>query len=582
VRDTQGAPVELLLFPGHIVGHPRAPGLVVGAGALTLRFDGAATVSLTGLAGRTLTSDADGAALAAAIEQAIHAAAAANLAIGLDGKPVGEAQKAELAQATVRWDAASRRFAFTSGRRGVVEAPRRSAVEVRPSPASMASDLGIADAASIEGRTQRRELRPPRAMLFDVRLDTWAASQPELASVVDDLTRRFPGRGSLLTAPSLLADDRKDGDSTLRLLPEGEPIGRRGWALFEAADSLRDRVFGAVFTPIGGVDLTPQRLRFDATNKAVRATISATPLVPSPLDEAHPAPRGMALAIGFALGADLPAGGAAQLASLDFQGLPALRLEVVSSPPNGSTQIEIVATATFQSGASVTGPAESRWRMPTSRLRSRVTLHASVVASKGAIELFLDGEPAPDGSIRTTAVGTPRAGRDMTLTLGDADGSPVAIDVGFAHLFSEPQGPTDPRLRGSVVRAPQWPAGRRIQLASTSDGIEPTKARFSTTIVAVEGDTLRVDPPIAGVWERGRTIAYADEYFLLQGDVRRKDDLLNHLYRASGEYRVSALLDDDRAEDAPVQVVETIEIEASAQAPTTADSGLVVSVRAGA
>jgi hypothetical protein len=571
LRDTKEPPVVLVLMPGHVIGRPRAPGQVVGSGALKLRFDGAATVTITGIVGRALATDADGTACAMQIEKALRDTVGAGGAVGADGKPVSAAAQAELSDATVRWDPRARRFAIASGRRGPVDGPRRSSVEVLDVAGSIAGDLGVADVAPVDGRLHRHELRIPLAMLVDVRLDCWAATQAQLAAIVDDLERRFPGRGSLLTAPSLLADDLKDGDRSLRLLPEGQPIGRWGWALLEAGDSLRDRVAGAVFTAIGDLDRTPQRIRFDGTHRALRAILSPTPLVPDPLAPEHPAPRGMALALGFALAGELPAGGAAALASLDYEGLPALRLEIVSSPPNGTTQVEIVATATFQSGSSVSGPAVTRWRMPASRLKDRVILHAAVVAARGTVELYLDGEVAPDGSTKSTAQGAPRARHDMTLTIGDPDGSPVPIDVTFAHLSAEPLGPSDPRLRTAVTRAAQWPPGRAIQLAETVDGIEPGKARFATTIVAVEGDVLHVDPPIAGGWDRGRTIVYADEYFLQQAQVRRKDDLLNHLYRATGEYRVSALLDDDRAERAPVQVVEGVDLDFAAAVPAPPD-----------
>ena len=204
--------------------------------------------------------------------------------MGLDGAPVPPARRAELANLTVRWDEASRRFAVSTGRRGVLDGPRRSSVEILSlAPATdLAIDLGLAAAVAVDGRMHRHQLSVPRAMMLDVRIELSAASQLELAAVIDDLNRRLPGRGNLLSAPALLADDGKRGASTIRLLREGDPIGRHAWLQLEASDSIRDRVTDRTFTATGSVDRTAARFHLDSASRALAALVSPLPLVPSP------------------------------------------------------------------------------------------------------------------------------------------------------------------------------------------------------------------------------------------------------------------------------------------------------------
>jgi hypothetical protein len=434
---------------------------------------------------------------------------------------------------------------------------------VLPLPAGagtdISRDLGLGGAVPSDGRVYRHERNPPRAMMVDVRVEMWTANQSQLASAVDDLFRRFPGRGSLLTTPALLAADVRDGDTTIRLLSEGEPLGRSAWALLEAADSLVDRASEIAFTPTGAFDASRVPWRFGAASPAIRGVLSPTPLVPSPLDPDHPAPRGLALAVGFAL-VDTPAAGQSlTLCSLDCQGQPALRLGISFLQNNGGVDAEIAATATFQTSAGAKGAAVTRWRVPATRLASRVILHATATSGRAAVDLYLDGDAQPpnSGAAPITAAGIPFAGNDMPLTVGDPAGSPVAFDVSFVHLFSEPVGPLDPVVRTGIVAAPQWTPGGALQLATSDDGITPGATRISTTVESIDGDTLSVFPPITGAWSRGKTIVYSDEYFLQQAQFRRKDDLVNHLYRATTEYRVSARLDDDHVERA-AQIVEGV------------------------
>ncbi|MBN9686046.1 MULTISPECIES: hypothetical protein [unclassified Corallococcus] len=53
--------------------------------------------------------------------------------------------------------------------------------------------------------------------------------------------------------------------------------------------------------------------------------------------------------------------------------------------------------------------------------------------------------------------------------------------------------------------------------------------------------------PVEGAWARGRTLVFQEECFFFQPQLRRRDDLLNHLYRCCVDSRVSALMDEPNA-----------------------------------
>jgi hypothetical protein len=82
-------------------------------------------------------------------------------------------------------------------------------------------------------------------------------------------------------------------------------------------------------------------------------------------------------------------------------------------------------------------------------------------------------------------------------------------------------------------------------------------------VMSVDGDVVTVDPPLADRWARGRTIVFADELFFQITDLKRRDDLLNQLYRLSADFRVAAMLQDGLAEtSAPLAEVVDVEVEA--------------------
>ncbi|APR75704.1 Hypothetical protein A7982_01050 [Minicystis rosea] len=541
-----------------------------------MRFDGATTLGLT-LTGLVGTPEVIAGKIHDAIQEAIDDLVSSEIPRRID----------ELRQIACRWDAAQKRFVITSGRRGLVQAAERSSVEVLSSADSIADILELRDAQAVDGRLHYHELPVPRAMLVDVRADFWADSQAHIASLADSAHRLYPGRGSLVTQPALLARDLVDGTSEIRLLPEGEPVKRSSMALLDANDSPdpwapRDRVTNRPFTIEGSTTPTPGRIDL-AAEATLALAISPTPPIPSPFDAPQPAPRGMAVSIGVSFDADdftaasLTLPQTLHLLSLDLGSKTVLGLDaevkVIEIPGPDATLVEVVAvdivgTSTFTGPADITSPAETRCRVFADRFENGAVVHASVDASTGAIELYVDGVLVPPLPLPypqpIRATGTFAAGYDMTLTVGHA-GNPITMGVHHAHLFSEPLGAFDPRLRTTLTPAGRFAPGMRVRVAETEDGVRPGTRRMETTIVAVDAGNgrLTVSPAIVGSWPRARTLLFGEEYFVQQASVRRRDDLLNNLYRFTVDYRVSALLD-DQTTLAPQPAVETAEIEVDA------------------
>jgi hypothetical protein len=581
IRDARITPRALVQYPGYLLGTTIDPfPTILDGGALTLRFDGATTIGLTNLTGLT----GEPKVVVGKIQQAI-----------LDFVPtLNEAQGRidELMQITCRWDEAENRIAITSGRRGAVQAAEQSSVEVLSTVgADIAAALGLDDATAVAGRLHYHELPVPRAMLVDVRADFWTDSQAHIAAFADSANRLFPGRGSLVTQPALLARDLVDGATEILLLPEGDPVTSISMVHLEASDSptpwapmdrVSNRSFdvgGTVSAASGRIDLDPW---IDAQTPAetLTLTVSPTPLIPSPFDAAQPAPRGMAVSMGAAFDVSpLTNSQTLGLLSLDLASGPVLRLEAVVTPnadPNLTT-VEIVATSTF-TGSST---ASTHYTVPASTFTSGATIHASVDASTGVIELFVDGVPiTPTQS--TPATGTFAAGYDMTLTVG-ATNNPLTIGVQHLHLFSEPLGAFDARLRRTITPAGHFAPGMRVRIAETEDGVRPGTRRMETTITAVDAGTgaLTVSPAIVGNWSRAGTLLFGEEYFVQQASARRRDDLVNNLYRFTVDYRVSALLEDPTVL-APQPAVETTEVVVDAtgtNVPLARAPGVNVDVR---
>jgi hypothetical protein len=568
-RDATKPREAMFQLPGHLLGSARAAPASVPAGALALRFDGDASVTVS-VAGGNLQPDSAARQVAAQIEAVLHAAIDAGEFRNADGSIVTDPlRRAELSLVTCRWDAAGRRFAISSGRRGTAEGVRRSSVERLPGVSATALALGFDDAVSVDGRLKRHKLPAPRAMTVDVRLELWAASQGELAAMTDDLARLAEARTSFATRPALLAADANAGDTALRLLPEGEPVTPASLALLEAADGLRDRVSNRAFSaPDGALLSGPPRFRLSGT-QTLGFEVNPTPLIPSPLDIGHPAPRGIALSLGVSI-TGASAGQRFELARLAQGSEPVLTVELEFTSNAGQLFADVISTATFASGG-VSNQAVTRQRVLASSPASSerpfergLVIHVAVVVSTGQIESWVDGEARAPGALPEPVVGQGRllGGSDMQLSIGASGaGNPLPIDVRHAHLFSEPLGAFDVRLRASLASVRQFVPGQRLRLARSEDGYSPGQERAETTVVSIDGDTLTIFPAVEDQWPRGRTLLFADELFLQQVELRRRDDLLNQLYRLSVDYRIAALLESDFPEaSAPLVELPVVDV----------------------
>jgi hypothetical protein len=215
----------------------------------------------------------------------------------------------------------------------------------------------------------------------------------------------------------------------------------------------------------------------------------------------------------------------------------------------------------------VPGTATTTWRIPLAQLQSGGTLHATVSGDTGAIALAWDGDPQRlEDPVATPAPpvaypGVPAMGADMVLALGSGGAAlPHPVAISHLHIFKEPVGPIDPKLRISVAAAARLRPGDMIAVASCEDGWRIGETKSLALVESVTGTTVTLTRPIAGAFPRGRALVYQDECFFFQTAVKRRDDLMNRLYHTSVDYRVSALLEDPVAHTSTTLVLETQEL----------------------
>jgi hypothetical protein len=227
---------------------------------------------------------------------------------------------------------------------------------------------------------------------------------------------------------------------------------------------------------------------------------------------------------------------------------------------------EVSATARLVR-AGVPGTASATWRVPLAQLQAGGTLHATVAGDTGVLALAWDGEPQRlDDAIATPTPpvaypGVPAMTSDMTLALGGGSGAalPRPVAISHVHIFREPVGPIDPKLRTSVAAASRLRPGDMIAIANCDDGWRVGETKSLALVDSVVGRTVALTRPIAGAFGRGRALVYQDECFFFQTAVKRRDDLMNRLYHTSVDYRVSALLEDPVARTSTTLVLETQE-----------------------
>jgi len=572
-RENPRAGQAVIRLPGHVIGQARAPaGAVPASGALRLRFDGRATVTLAlaGLPATPFGDPATGAQVALAITDAIGQALAGGGFREEDGSPVADADLlAALQTISVRWSQESRQLAIASDV-GSPATGLRSSVEILPVAGDLAPALGLSPpAVTSEGRHRLHKLPAPRPMMVEVRLDLWASSQSEIAVMFDGLAAAAPTRGRLVLRPSLLAADVAPGDTEVRLLGQGEPTGVDSLVHLEGGDGLTDRSRGAVFAASAGATAEPAASRLRLTGAGqISGAVYPAPLVPDPLVSTHPMPVGFAVAVGVRIDPGSAAGDRYPLLRLALGATEVVSIEVaavaVNVPNEGQVMFgEVTAAATLMSG-NAPSTATTRWRQRMTAFEASGTLHLTVVPD-GAIGLAWEGEaqrlddpqatPAPP----VAGIGRPAAGHDMVLALGGGAAAPLPrpISISHVHLVREPVGPIDPRLRRSITTAAQLRPGDMIALASSDDGWHLGDLRSLALVVDVSGDRVFLSRP-AGAHRRGRTLAYQDEAFFYQVAVKRRDDLMNRLYHCSVDYKVSALLEDPSTRTTAVLVREAI------------------------
>jgi hypothetical protein len=544
-RETRAPRAVLLLQAGYLEGAPLDPLAESVAGNLCVRVDNEHELEVA------VPATAVGAALASALQVALRAAAP----VAVPPAVAPEAARlAELARVTVRWEESARRLYIISGRYGVVTSPEVSRIELVGGTA--AASLGFAGARVVGGRTVRHQLTPPRAMNVEVRVDLWAAGQVELGSMVDSLLRALPTRGHVPTRAGLLAEDVVLGATSLRVLPEAWPTLRFALAHLEPTGAPRCRVSGA---EVGVADGTwgnaAGRLALAINGSAV-LPVARSPLLPDPLAPPHLAPRGFAVGFAFSITGPHPVGQSRPIVTLErtVDGVARTPLFLTLVRANGGpTGLELRARAEV-SGPGGTGTASAAWQFAPTRFRTFTQVHLIVDAVTGALTLYLDGKLVPPNGSPARVPGVSHLGADTSLRLGGA--GPGALEFGYLLLFAEPVGILDPRLRTAASPAARYAPGDRLMLARTTDGVTPLEPRFAATVESVNGNTITLSPATTSAFPAGRSIVLHEDLFVEQLRVTRKDDLLNRLFRASVDYRVAGVLEENLS-DITGPLVET-------------------------
>lgn len=553
--------------PGYLAGEARSPGDVVpppGPTPLTVVLDGEAEATvdpdLDALAGDPLADGGTAGAVAAAVETALRAAVDAGGFV-VDGVAVVDPdRRAELRATTVRWDPARARIVIASGRRGVVAGPdvtrqRPSAVEVQAG--ALAAALGLTGPAAVraQGRVVRHERPSPTAVAVDVRVDLWAGSQLDLATTLDAWARITPTRGQLLEQTALLAADAERGDATIRLQPDGETPSH--WTLLQlerGGGRFADRLTGREATLAGGAVADGTGLRLDGDATATVRFFDPPPVPYAWLPD-RPGRDGYAISLGVRAGAGA-AGDTIRVVALEHDAQTVVAVDVEMVDEGGQVRGRLRATGENAAG---TGFDVATSTVDAAALAQGVEAHV-VLDVTGGVSVFADGAEIGRSA---TPLGALPGGTGMTLVLGDAGGggAPAPFTVVHVQVHGRPLGPVDPRLRAATAPASAWSPGDPVCLARCDDGVTPSGEPFMAEAVAVAGDVITLDRPVAAQFPRASTVVYERALFFSQRQLRRQDDLMNALYRISIEYRVSTFLDEGfPAVSAPLVEITDVEV----------------------
>ncbi|OKI51387.1 hypothetical protein [Micromonospora sp. CB01531] len=513
------------------------------------------------MTGAAMTGDGNGRRLAAIIQAALRAAVDNELFTEAGVAVTDPVRRAELGAVTVRWDPALLRLVVSSGRRGPITGELETGVVSQVAAVPLpADDLGPAlglgtDAGPRPGVITRSRDSAPTAVAVDVRLDLWAGTQAELATLLDAWFAVTPTRAELILSPTPLAADVAPGDTAVRLLFGALPQSRATLLAATAADGLADRVTGRSPALAGGASVTPDGARLAG---AAAATYPVVP-VPAIAEAWHPRPPG---ALGWAVGLRLRVvagsanGDSGQVFRLGYGPATALRLRLVRAGAEyrfeGSA--ERADGASFGTGATAVDAATLEAAVP-------VDVHVLVDGAAGTVRVVAGGgrplAPAAPSAPGPTASGVDE---EVTLVLGDPDGSNLTLEVAEVQVYGRPLGPADSRLRRPGPAAAVWSPGDPLVLSRSADGFASAGGGFHGYVLAVEGDEVRLDRPVSEAFGRGATLAHQGRLFMSQRQLRRNDDLMNRIYRVALEYRVSTFLDDTRAA-VTAPLVERPEVE---------------------
>lgn len=552
--------------PGYLAGVSRnSTDLVPGPGFVGLLFDDSASVSAPvdpgPLGGASLTAGNAGRQLAAILQDALRAAVDNGLYVEAGAPVTDPVRRAELRAVTVRWDPVLLRMVVSSGRRGPISGDLDIAVTSQvaavPLPAGdLGPALGLGTAAdSRPGAITRTRDAAPTAVALDVRLDLWAGTQGELATMLDAWFAVTPTRAELLLAPTPIAADVAPGDTTVRLIFGVLPQSAATLLAATSADGLTDRVTGRAPALAGGAAVTAAGVRLAGPGAA------SYPIVPVPaIAEAwHPRSAGaLGWAVGLRLRVAAPAadGSAGQVLRLGYGPAAALTLRLVRTA--GSYRFDAAADradgAPFAGGSATVGAAVLEGP-------EAVDVHVLVDGAAGAVRVVVTGG-SPVAPAAAAAPGAAASGIDeeVTLVLGDPAGSGLTLDITEAQVYDRPLGPADSRLRRPGPAAAVWSPGDPLVLGRSADGFRSEGTSFHAVVLSADGDLVRLDRPVTEAYPRGTTVAHQGRLFMSQRQLRRNDDLMNRIYRVAVEYRVSAFLDDIRAA-VTAPLVERPEVE---------------------
>lgn len=557
VEPDRDLPANAFLFaqtPGYLAGQDAQIGQAVpGPGQLHLTLD-----EITQIAVPIDFGPDVGAALDHGIARRIARVATAAIMAAVDGGAATEegqvvvdpARLGELRRTSLRWEEGRSRFLIVSGRRLVIDQAARvattppSAVSIRPGPQEMADALGLRGDGSLNvpGRIARHRMSQPTAVGVDLRLDLWAASQQGLADMLERWAVLTPTRGQLLTTPGMLRQDIARGVTTITLQPGMWPTERWTLGLFDGATNFDNRLNGRQVT-LSGAAVVPNGggLAFANADTAEHLIWDA-PALPPPDRPDHPAPQGYALMVEVRTIGQMVAGETLRIATLATDTGTALSVTATARLRNAVTEVVVQLRADQDPGSF----APRDFLMTPAQLADRVMLHVVLDAASGEMNAFADGMPLPPDDAVVPAAPVPAlplAMEDMVLTFGDAGGIDRPMAIRRAELLGRPLGPMDPRLAETSAGGTRWQVGDPVGVVSNYDG-RTANEPFTAIVIGIVGDQLLLDRPVPRDYGRARSVVFKRALFFAQRQWRRRDDLMNRMFRLSAEYRISAFLED--------------------------------------